>query len=443
MLRVIHSLGWGLGAFILFLLSGLQGSLCAEEFQVDINGGGDFTSIQEALDASSDGDKIIVWPGTYTGRIVFLGRDVVLESRDGPEDTILDGDGDELMDVGPGGAVLGFTLTNAFDTFGAAMSVFGQGTLIEGNIFDSNIQSGGGFGAAIGCNGASPRISKNIFRGNACDTQHLSGVVSLVNNSSAVIDNKIFEDNECRAVNATMPANTFPVIINNTIVRNRVGVKVSRQVSAETQIYRNNIIVSNGIGLEVEFGDDTFNPIWENNLLFDNEINYDNLDDQTGMNGNLMADPLFVSAESSDYQLLPESPAIDAGTAEGAPADDIDGMPRPIDGNIDGEAQVDIGAYEAPLPLPIFRRGDCSEDGVVDISDAMFTVEYLFFGVGDVQCEDACDANDDQEIDISDAIFSMRVTFLELGALPDPGAFDCGIDTTDDHLECETSGSCE
>jgi len=29
---------------------------------------GEFATIQEALDASSDGDVIVVWPGTWTGR---------------------------------------------------------------------------------------------------------------------------------------------------------------------------------------------------------------------------------------------------------------------------------------------------------------------------------------------------------------------------------------
>ena len=40
-------------------------------------------------------------------------------------------------------------------------------------------------------------------------------------------------------------------------------------------------------------------------------------------------------------------PAIDSGSAMGAPNDDFDGNSRPQDG--DGTATYDIGAYEAPF----------------------------------------------------------------------------------------------
>ncbi len=56
--------------------------------------------------------------------------------------------------------------------------------------------------------------------------------------------------------------------------------------------------------------------------------------------GNIAANPLFVDATSADYHLTAQSPCIDAGTADGAPATDFDGTPRP-QGN-----GVDIGAYE-------------------------------------------------------------------------------------------------
>jgi hypothetical protein len=45
----------------------------------------------------------------------------------------------------------------------------------------------------------------------------------------------------------------------------------------------------------------------------------------------------------SDFHLAPTSPAIDAGTATGAPVDDLDDAPRPVG------AGVDVGAYERQL----------------------------------------------------------------------------------------------
>ena len=60
-------------------------------------------------------------------------------------------------------------------------------------------------------------------------------------------------------------------------------------------------------------------------------------------------DPLFVNAAGADYHLRENSLAIDAGSAAGAPSDDFDGRSRPLDGNGDGTAAYDIGAYESPF----------------------------------------------------------------------------------------------
>lgn len=102
-----------------------------------------------------------------------------------------------------------------------------------------------------------------------------------------------------------------------------------------------------------------------------------------------------------------------------------------------------IGYAEAPMTVPhvpvSFLRGDCNDDGKVNISDAVFTLGSLFLGEGDPGCEDACDSNDDGAVDISDAIATLGVLFLGNGIIPLPGMTECGGDPTDDELICETT----
>jgi len=67
--------------------------------------------------------------------------------------------------------------------------------------------------------------------------------------------------------------------------------------------------------------------------------------------GNINVDPLFASA--TDLHLQPSSPSVDAGDPADALVTDFDNLPRPTDGNGDGTARSDQGAYEyQPAPSP-------------------------------------------------------------------------------------------
>jgi cysteinyl-tRNA synthetase len=71
--------------------------------------------------------------------------------------------------------------------------------------------------------------------------------------------------------------------------------------------------------------------------------------DHTGQGKyDLTEDPFFYSSwPEVDLNLKEASPAIDAGDSDLCPKEDLLDHPRPVDGNDDGRAECDIGAFEA------------------------------------------------------------------------------------------------
>jgi hypothetical protein len=311
-----------------------------------------YATIQQALDAAANGDRVLVDSGTYPGNITFLGKNVSLESRSGPNVTVIEGHLTDFytpaVTIGPGGAIVGFTITGGAAYFGGGMEIHDvgdNGPLVRGNIFDGNTAFVGGFGSAIAGNNASATIENNVFRNNIGDLQHVAGVVAFVNSSEPRITNNLFENNTTRAINLTVTSlNCSLLIVNNTIVNNPAGIHIDGRFGDLDIIVRNNIIANNDIGIERVFGNGNINI--DHNLVFGNDIDFADIPDQTGMNGNISVPPAFVSPSAGNYRLQLASPAVDAGIGLEAPANDLDGNARPVDGNLDGTAEFDLGAYE-------------------------------------------------------------------------------------------------
>ena len=92
-----------------------------------------------------------------------------------------------------------------------------------------------------------------------------------------------------------------------------------------------------------------------------------------------------------------------------------------------------------------FVRGDANGVGGVDMTDAMFILNWKFLDGNAPACEDTADANDDGVTDMSDALSLLNFLFLGKAALPAPYP-ECGIDPTDDELSCTLGvqyGACE
>lgn len=144
-------------------------------------------------------------------------------------------------------------------------------------------------------------------------------------------------------------------ISSNTIFNNAYGgIVVSApsdgsQGTADYVNVTNNIVYSNGLvpgasgyGIR-EYGKTGTHNLYLNNLVYNNGPGNWLLQNGNTSSGTVTADPKFVNYQgdgSGDYHLKAGSPAIDAGTRQGAPAVDFQGGARPV-----GPA-FDIGAYE-------------------------------------------------------------------------------------------------
>jgi hypothetical protein len=95
-------------------------------------------------------------------------------------------------------------------------------------------------------------------------------------------------------------------------------------------------------------------------------------------------DPLFIDADNSDYHLQAISPCIDAGDnyAPELSETDKDGNMRIFDGNDDGIAVVDMGAYEYgshPLinPVPDIKANDSDDPIAISPEDTLIVTVSL------------------------------------------------------------------
>ncbi len=82
------------------------------------------------------------------------------------------------------------------------------------------------------------------------------------------------------------------------------------------------------------------------------------------------------------------------------------------------------------------RRGDVDGSGAVQLTDAVFLLDYLFRGGPPPPCDDAADANDDGGANLADAVTVLDYLFRGGRRPPDPGPDGCGLDPTPDSLSC-------
>jgi hypothetical protein len=89
-----------------------------------------------------------------------------------------------------------------------------------------------------------------------------------------------------------------------------------------------------------------------------------------------------------------------------------------------------------------FIRGNCNDDGIVNIADAVYILSALFqSGADPIDCPEGCDANKDGFNDSSDAVYILNYRFLQGPTPPSPFP-NCGTEPGQEPEDCPPQNSC-
>jgi len=172
----------------------------------DESGGGSmeypFASVQYGIDASQDGDTVLVQPGTYTENINFNGKSIVVGSM-----TLTTGDtshiSQTIIDGGQSGSVVSFAANEDTNTVLTGFS------LTNGSGTEVFVLKGGG----IYCRDSNPRLSHLIIRNNSA----LVGGGIYARNSAVEISNSIIRDNVAADEGGGLYAGDIQISITESI----------------------------------------------------------------------------------------------------------------------------------------------------------------------------------------------------------------------------------
>ena len=251
-----------------------------------INVPSDQPTIGAAIAAATNGDTVLVGPGTYKENIFFMGKSITVTSTGGAAATIIDGQ--QLGTVvtinqgeGRGAILSGFTIQNGLASDGGGIYLgatsptitnniiqnnmacsegagidaeFGS-PLIRGNIIQNNTQQPGcgqniGGGGIAAAGEGSPQIVGNIIRNNAWPGSSGSGAGISVFSSSPLIEDNTITGN--MAVGGTGGGILVTFSINASVVQNVIagnvasegsGIYVAMPFMTNRSLYVNNTIV--------------------------------------------------------------------------------------------------------------------------------------------------------------------------------------------------------
>ncbi|UCC22691.1 MAG: right-handed parallel beta-helix repeat-containing protein, partial [Planctomycetota bacterium] len=243
-------------------------------------------------------------------------------------------------------------------------------TIINSTIADNIAGWGGGIYAG---GGSTTMIANCIISNNSSQGEFAYGGGIIYGGGSHTISNCAISSNNATWGGGIDCIESNPIITNCTITGNIAediggGVVSTRDASP---ILANCIVWGNTASQGKQIAVGHPDPPWESSLT----IGYSDIEggqDEVYISpnsvlnwgeGNIDADPCFVEPGywdvngvwvEGDYRLLAGSPCIDTGDPNyvaGPNETDLDGNPRILDGDEDGVALVDMGAYEFWPPV--------------------------------------------------------------------------------------------
>jgi hypothetical protein len=159
-------------------------------------------SIQTAINSASNGDTVVVGPGTYFERINFLGKAIEVRSAQGPDVTVIDGQGlgsVVLFDNSETSASIlrGFTIQNGTGaSIGGGIYMHDASALITENYIINNDAPNGGGGVSV--LNASPTFTANVISGNfATGVSGEGGGIRIYNATATFIGNVVSDNFAC------------------------------------------------------------------------------------------------------------------------------------------------------------------------------------------------------------------------------------------------------
>jgi hypothetical protein len=355
---------------------------------VDCEGGGDFETLSDAIDAADDGDLIAVAPCTYRETLDLQGKSVEVVSTDGPDSTIIQpsGNGAAILannGEGTGTRVEGFTLTGGGGGSYAAVDV----QFASLHLVDSIVENSRGYVTILAdsadveltdvtLSGNNPSYGYDIYMSKGallatgldltCDG---ASVGAFLGHGATIIDWSVIDcprgsstdwEHTVGRIQRSVLSGGMIVLTEDDHYDDTVYLQSSVLDGALTATYGTmkvrNAVVMGGISLTTTYLDTTIEGsiltdarcaitsdsakfTVRNNIFWDNNSNAcSKTTDPIGNDDNIEADPEFSDAANGDYTLQAGSPAIDAGPDDDN-YDDPDG------------SRNDIGAYGGPLSM--------------------------------------------------------------------------------------------